>query len=79
LTLAGYVGGERHWQVFEEHGPAVLDRFEVPHFRIKEFWDPDGVYKKWLPTKDRDEEITSFMAGLARAIGRSRLKGFGSI
>jgi hypothetical protein len=25
------------------------------------------------------EEITSFMAGLARAIGRSRLKGFGSI
>jgi hypothetical protein len=51
----------------------------VPYFHIKEFWDPDGVYKKWLPTKDHYEEITSFMAGLARAIGRSRLKGFGSI
>jgi hypothetical protein len=79
LTLAGYVGGEPHWEVFEEQWAAVLDRFEVPYFHMKEFGDPNGVYQKWLPAKDHYEEIKVFMAGLARAIGRSQLKGFGSI
>ena len=79
MTLAGYVGGEPHWEVFEEQWAAVLDRFEVPYFHMKEFGDPNGVYQKWLPAKDHYEEIKVFMAGLARAIGRSQLKGFGSI
>jgi hypothetical protein len=79
LTLAGYVGGERHWEVFQEQWSAVLDRFEVPYFHMKEFGDPDGPYKKWLPAKDHQKEIASFFAALARAIGRSQLKGFGSV
>jgi hypothetical protein len=79
LTLVGYVGGERHWEMFEEQWAAVLDRFEVPYFHMREFGDPEGVYKKWLPTKDHYKEIALFKAGLARAIGRSQLKGFGSI
>ncbi|WP_315807376.1 MULTISPECIES: DUF3800 domain-containing protein [unclassified Bradyrhizobium] len=81
LTLAGYVGGERHWQMFEDQWAAVLDRFEVPYFHMKEFGQPKekSVYEKWLPPEEHNRERAHFMAGLVRAIGRSQLKGFSSI
>jgi hypothetical protein len=81
LTLAGYAGGERHWAVFEEQWERVLDRYEVPYFHMNEFAEPKdkSVYKKWLPAKEHYKEIASFLGALARAIGRSQLKGFGSI
>jgi hypothetical protein len=79
FALAGYVGGERHWEVFEEQWGRVLDRYEVPYFHMKEFDDPGGPYKKWLPIKEHKRQVASFFGAVARAIGRSQLKGFGSI
>jgi hypothetical protein len=46
---------------------------------MKEFNTPKGPYKKWLPAKEHKPQIAGFLAGLARTIGRSQLKGFGSI
>ncbi len=79
FTVAGYVGGQRHWEIFDDLWPAVLARFEVPYFHMKEFGDPDGPYRKWLPYPDHRKEISSFLGALARAISGARLKGFGSI
>ena len=79
FTLAGYVGGERHWEVFQDQWHRALDRHEVPYFHMREFRKDSGPYKKWLPAKDHQRQIASFLGSLARAIGRSQLTGFGSI
>jgi hypothetical protein len=79
FTLAGYFGGDRHWEMFQDQWPRVLDRYEVPYFHMKEFNAPEGPYKKWLPAKEHQKQISGFLAGLARSIGRSQLKGFSSI
>jgi hypothetical protein len=79
FTLAGYVGGERHWEVFQEQWNRALNLHDVPYFHMREFGDDNGPYKKWLPAKEHQREIASFMGSLARSIGRSQLKGFGSI
>lgn len=79
LTLAGYVGEEWQWSSFEERWQAALDRHDVPYFHMKEFCDPNGPYKKWLPPEEHQREIARFLGSLARTIRVSRLKGFGSI
>lgn len=79
LTIAGYLGEEWQWNTFEERWQADLDRNGVPYFHMKEFCDPDGPYKKWLPAEKHQSEISQFFGALARTIKLSRLKGFGSI
>jgi hypothetical protein len=62
FTLAGYVGGERHWEVFQEQWNRALDLHEVPYFHMREFGKDSGPYKKWLPAKDHQRETPKFPA-----------------
>ena len=43
FTLAGYVGGERHWEVFQDQWHRALDRHEVPYFHMREFRKDSGA------------------------------------
>ena len=79
MTVAGYIGSDPQWNVFQSQWSLVLDAFQLPYFHMKEFGDPDGPYKKWLPYQDHQAEIAAFFRALAAVSFNSQLRGFGSI
>jgi hypothetical protein len=75
-----WIGGADHrWEYFDERWPLVLAKHDVPYLHMKEAGDPNGVYAKWLPSKDHQLEWSAFLADAADVIRESRLILFGSI
>lgn len=65
LTISGYLADVDGWRHFENVWQATLDQFEVPYFHMKEFGNPNGIYRhiKSDPVKE-----ASFIVGLIDAI-----------
>jgi len=77
--VGGYAGHGLQWEEFENMWPLALANHEVPYFHMREMADPNGVYAKWHPFKDHQEEVADFFSGLVKVIGYCHLRGFFSI
>jgi hypothetical protein len=78
-AVAGYLGDDQSWAQYEALWPLVLATHEVPYFHRREMSDPNGAFKKWYPAPEHEAELAAFQADLAKVIGQSGLKAFGSI
>ena len=75
-TVAGYVGNDDQWRRFETLWPKALERHHVPYFHMNEMNDPNGVYGKWYPSKDQQDEIIPFFQDLFMVIQSCVLNAF---
>jgi hypothetical protein len=78
-VVAGYLGNDVKWQVFESEWPILLAKHDIPYFHMKELGRQGGAYAKWHPLKDHYVEIAAFFDDMTALIGRLRLNGFFSI
>ena len=65
LTIAGYLSDLESWGRFDRAWKAVLDKFGVPYLHIREFGEPDGIYRH---IQDRPEEEAAFFAALVGVV-----------
>lgn len=75
-AIGGYVGEHSDWDDFEATWAMALANHQVPYFHMREFQDPNGVYRKWYPAKDHEAELADFFSGLGKVIYRSFLQPF---
>jgi hypothetical protein len=75
-TVAGYVGNDDQWRRFETLWPKALERHHVPYFHMNEMNDPNGLYGKWYPSKDHQDEIIPFFQDLFMVIQSCVLNAF---
>jgi hypothetical protein len=78
-AVGGYAGADHRWEYFENNWPIMLAKHDVPYLHMKEAGNPTGVYAKWLPAQEHQEEWSAFLGDLADVISESRLVFFGSI
>lgn len=78
-AIAGYIGTIDNWASFEAAWPLALATHDVPYFHRREMGDPNGAFKKWFPAEEHEPELAAFQGDLAKVIGQSRLRAFGSI
>jgi hypothetical protein len=79
LAVAGYVGPQSAWAVFQTRWLAALSEFNVPYLHMRELTKRIGAFTSW--TKDGpliEERVGSLLGRLAGAIGAAELKGFGA-
>ena len=77
-TVAGYVGDDLAWNMFENLWPLAMNTHGVPYFHMKEMADPRGVYAKWHPPEDHDPERAAFFQHMAKTLSFCGLRGIGS-
>lgn len=77
-VLGGFAGYINQWEHFEELWRAALDTHGVPYFHMREMADPNGVFKKWHPAENHQDEVIAFFKDLIAAIKKSYLHQFGS-
>lgn len=77
--VGGYLGGEHHWEYFEERWAQALKTATVPYFHMKETASPTGIYAKWHPPQDHQIEWADFLSSLARVISDSHIFGVLSV
>jgi hypothetical protein len=69
LSVAGYVGTDRLWEVFEKQWATALALHEIPYFHMKEISDPQSPMHKFYGTEK--EAIRGALFGdLAAALNR---------
>ena len=78
-AIAGYVGDDHHWTEYKTLWPMALATHDVPYFHRREMSKPNGVFKKWYPAHEHESELAAFQGDLAKVIGQSGLRAFGSI
>jgi len=78
-SVGGYIGDEHHWEHYNAFWPMALANHDVPRYHGKELLKPKGVFAKWHPLHEHAEELNAFIADLARVIGQSGIRGFGSV
>jgi hypothetical protein len=77
-VVGGYAGYTNQWDLFERFWDAALKTHGVPYFHMREMADPNGVFKKWHPPQDHQDEVEAFIKDLVKAIRASGLRMFGS-
>jgi hypothetical protein len=77
-VVGGYVGYPNQWELFESLWNAALVRHGVPYFHMREMGKPNGVFSKWHPPEEHQEEVLAFLKDLVAAIKKSHLRQFGS-
>jgi hypothetical protein len=77
--VGGYAGHDLQWEEYESMWPMALANHDVPYFHMREFADPKGVYAKWHPPQDHQEQMADFFGGLTKVIGYCHLRPFFSI
>jgi hypothetical protein len=75
VSLAGYLGTVQAWENFEVLWGAVLSRFAIPYFHMKELIGRKGAFMGW---KEDDPRIPRLFAAMAQAIGEAGLEGYGA-
>jgi len=75
LVVAGLVSTENKWIRFEREWDAVLSRFGVPYFHMKEFAPSTGPFAKWK-NSTAHEERRGFLAALVKTIKHGIHKSF---
>jgi hypothetical protein len=78
-VVSGYVGGDHKWEAFDEKWPKLLVRHGIPYFHMKEIGNPKGVYAKWHPLKEHQEEMAAFFRDMTALIKECWFSGFWSI
>lgn len=78
LVLAGYVAYANQWDHFERLWSEVLAAHGVPYFHMREMAGPNGVFKKWHPPKEHQDEVLVFFKDLVSTIRRCGLQMFAS-
>lgn len=73
LVVVGLVATERKWIKFEQRWEAVLSRYGVTHFHMKDYAHSRGEYATW---KDKKEKRATFVADLLKAIKVGINKGY---
>ena len=76
LTVAGYAGDEDQWNRFLPMWKLALDKHKVPYFHAKEIKNPLGLYSKWHPLEQHEDELKYFSSDLLLAIGVGSLNLF---
>ena len=74
-TVGGYLGADHRWEHFNTFWPMALANHEVPYFHMREMAKPRGVFAKWLPPSDHQDELADFFSGLAKVVSDSCLVG----
>ena len=77
--VGGYIGGDFHWEYFDEHWPIALRAAGVPYFHMKEMAKPNGTFAKWYPAQDHESELRTFFSSLTNVIAESHLFGILSV
>jgi hypothetical protein len=77
-VVAGFVGYVNQWEHLERLWSAALDAHDVPYFHMREMADPNGVFAKWHPPQDHQDEVIAFFKDLVGAIGKCALQKFSS-
>src|SRR5215216_3038865 len=54
ISVAGFVGGDRCWEVFEPVWEAALDKHEIPYFHFNEICDPKSPLHKFYGREGAD-------------------------
>jgi hypothetical protein len=79
LAVAGYVGSQSAWAVFEHGWLAALSEFDVPYLHMRELTKRIGAFASWTKgDPDFDERVGRLLGRLAQVIGAAGLKGFGA-
>jgi hypothetical protein len=78
-VVGGYAGHPLQWEQYEAMWPMALANREVPYFHMREMASPTGVYKKWVPPQEHQEELADFFRGLTDVVSHCHLRGFFSI
>jgi hypothetical protein len=65
LTIGGYLSDIESWGKFDQAWKETLDSFHVPYLHMKEFGEPDGVYKELKQDADR---LEAFLKSLVDVI-----------
>jgi hypothetical protein len=78
-AIAGYLGDDHQWAEYETLWPMALAMHDVPYFHRREMSEPNGPFKKWYPAPEHEAELAAFQGDLAKVIGQSGLRAFGSI
>jgi hypothetical protein len=78
-AIAGYMGHDLQWEYFKIAWQKMLDKHDVPYLHMKEMAKPNGVYKKWNPPKEHEQERISFFKDLTSVISESFIRPFCSI
>lgn len=73
LAVVGLASYESHWMRFERDWQAVLTKFRVPYFHMKEFAHSTGPYVSW---RGKEEMRAAYMAALIAALKRNVSKAF---
>jgi len=69
LSVAGYVGTDRLWEVFERQWSAALALHEIPYFHMKEISDPRSpMYRFYGP--ENQTKLGALLGDLATALNR---------
>jgi hypothetical protein len=78
-AIAGFIGDEHQWSSFEDMWPLALATHGVPWFHRREMSKPTGVFAKWYPANEHEPELAAFQSDLAKVIGQSGIRAFGSL
>ncbi len=78
VVIAGFVGDNAAWEIFEEKWLAVLRALEIPYMHMKEISDPKSPLHKFCGSEN--EVARNFLfANLIGAILRAKLWAFGAL
>src|SRR5437868_4312997 len=69
LSIAGYVGVQRIWDVFELEWKRALDRNDIPYFHMKDISKPKSPMHKFYG-QDNKERSRALFQDLAGALNR---------
>jgi len=73
VTVACWGASVEQWMTFETEWRAVLERYEVPYFRMAEFAHFQGPFAEW---KDNEPRRRAFLNDLATVIDNTTQTGY---
>ena len=65
LVVSGFISTAKKWRQFEADWQAVLDKFGVPYFHMREFAPSTGVFKDWKGKKQKRREFLGKLIDIA--------------
>jgi hypothetical protein len=78
-VVTGYAANTLQWEFFEAEWPKMLARHGLPYVHMREMASPTGVYAKWHPPKEHEEEKAAFFADMVKVIKDHSLRPFFSV
>ena len=69
FALAGYIGADRAWKIFEPEWQSALDKHGIPYFHMKEIPDPKSPMHRFYG-KQNEAKLRDLLFDLALVLGK---------